>query len=524
MIRAGFKWAVVSTILLAFGLAGCEEEDFGKKEQKELERVIRTGVELETDPFVRAETLRVLELLGRKDLNDFARPRVEDSSPMVRVAALRVLMKTDASEVRRLTLAGFNQADDREKRAILNAALDYGSPPLQRELTARGMRASDLDLRRLAFEHGPAARIRQAREKQKTTYLENTLFPEIGRYVTSRDEQLAADALELLIESGQEDRADPLIETVKDESAEREDRLEAARILAHAGVEKAAPVFESMLGDLEVDNEGGFVLPQRRDEQMVRIATLGLVSIGEEEYVSQAQAYLKNAETEDSIEVLEALAENPAKAAHISLKIAMQDARKDVRFRAIELYGQREDARADALFAAMRGTDYESEKRIADILAKRFPEEWSEHLAEQLEDEKKRASTLRLMRDVLTSSDDARVIEPLKGQLTELASSEDKELASLAGISLVRVSDDPKIAKLLRNTEDEATRYAYLQHLVETDPTGNTNFFRDNFYSDLYVLRLMSGAGLLAAYQKDEAKTAASAKEAKAAEASTEAE
>jgi hypothetical protein len=518
MISGRSKVLAVAVVVVVGLLSGCETEDFGKKERKDVDRVLRTGVELESDPFVRAETLRVLEILADSDLNDFARPRVDDPSPMVRVAALRVLMKTGASDVRRMALATFNKAETAEKRAILEAAFEYGSPPMQRELTGRALRAKDDQLRRIAFENGPAQRVRDAVAKDKTAYLENTLFPEVGRYITRRDELLAAEALDLMVEAGQTDRATPLIETVRDESASASERREAARILAKAGIAQAAPVFEEMLEDLRIDDEGGFVLPRRRDEQLVRIATLGLVATGSEKYVPQAQAYLKDADVDESIDVLQALAQNPSEEARISLKIAMQDARTDVRYRAIELYGERKDALAADLIASMRGTDYESEKRAAAVLARQFPDAWSEHLSKELAQEDKREDTLTLLRDVITTDAEANVLVPLKDQLFELANSDEDELASLAGISLVRVSDDPKVEALLRKTDDVATRYAYLEHLLETNPAENAKFFRQNFYSDRYALRLMSGAGLLAAYEKGGVDEEAAAAKAKAAE------
>ncbi|MGM0554785.1 MAG: hypothetical protein ACQEVA_00215 [Myxococcota bacterium] len=493
---------IVAVVALIGLLVGCESEDFGQKERKDVDRVLRTGVELESDPFVRAETLRVLEILADPDLNEFARPRVDDSSPMVRVAALRLLMKTDASDVRRMALARFNKAEDAEKRAILEAAYEYGSPPMQRELTGRALRAEDSQLRRMAFDNGPAQRVRDAVEKDKNSYLQNTLFPEVGRYITRRDDLLAAEALALMVSAGEEDRAEPLIETVRDASVDAEDRREAARILSKAGVEQAAPVFEELLEDLRIDDEGGFVLPRRRDEQLVRIATLGLVATGNETYVPQAQAYLKGADVGQSLDVLEALAQNPSEEARISLKIAMQDARTAVRHRAIELYGDREDARAADLIASMRGADYESEKRAAVELARQFPDQWAEHLSKQLDKDDKRKATLTLLRDVITTEAEAAVLVPLKDQLLELAKSENEDIASLAGISLVRVSDDPEIATLLRQNNDVATRYAYLEHLLQKNPAENAKFFRQNFYSDRYSLRLMSGAGLLAAYEQ----------------------
>lgn len=498
----GTKMAVGLCLAAFLGTSiGCEDEKFGEAERKEVRKVLQTGVDMDSDPYVQAETLRVLEMIDKPSLNHFAKELVGvEGSPMVRVAALRVLLANGFEDSRRVTLAEFNNASIAEQKAILDAVYEYGSPPLRRVLTSRALRSHDPGLRRKAFEVGPLTRLREAYKQKKTTYLKNTLFPEIGQFVSDDDDRVASAALGALVETGQQERAQPLLDKLQDDDADRDERLRAARILGQAHVEAAVPYFEEVLDSVHVSKEGEFVLPKRIDKEMVRAATLGMVASGDEKYVEQAQHYLTNASGDESIEVLTAMGSNPSQDAAISLKIAMQDARKPVRYRAIELYSAHPKANAAAFIAALRGTDFDTKKRIAQVLAKNYPEQWAKHLGERLADKKNRLDTLELLRDVILTDEQVAVLEPLADQLFELASSDDEKVAPLAALLLVKVADDAKTRKLLANVDDPHTRYAYLEYLVRTNPKENVEFFRKNFYSDLYAIRLMSAAGMMLAY------------------------
>ncbi len=484
------------------GAAGCKDEQFDAAQRKEVRKVLQTGVDLGSDPYVQAETLRVLELLKKPSLDHFATKLVDaKDSPMVRVAALRVLLATHDKDIRRLTMARFNNAEVPEQRAILNAVYEYGSPALRRVVSSRALRSHDSSLRLLALEKGPLARLHQAYAAKNKALLEDTIYPELGQLVYDDDPEFAATALKALIECGQKDRAKPFLDQLGDPSQPREKRLAAAHILGRAQVKAAIPLYQKILASVHVSEKGEFVLPKRIDKKMVRAATLGMVACGDPTYVTQAQHYMQNATAEQTIEVLQALGTNPSEDAAISLKIAMQDARRKVRFAAIDLYAHHKRAKADAFIAAMNGTDFDTTKRIARVLAQQFPKQWAARLGEQLDDKASRLKTLELLRDVILTRKDAKVLEPLSDKLYELAASKDKKVSPLAALLLVKVADDPKTQKLLAKVDDPQTRYAYLEYLVRTAPKKNVKFFRKNFlYSDLYAIRLMSAAGMMLAY------------------------
>jgi HEAT repeat protein len=496
------RYAAIACIAALFvGSLGCDEQKFGEAERREVHRVLQTGIGFDADPYVQAETLRVLEIIGKPSLNHFAEELVGDEdSPMVRVAALRVLLANDYKDIRRVALTQVNNAEAAEKKAILEAVYDYGSPRLRRVLISRALTSEDPRLRREAFQRGPLERLRQAREQKKTMYLQNTLFPEIGQFVDDADPVVASMALRALVAAGQEDRANPLLETLQDTSEPRAKRLVAARILGGAQVEAAVPVFREILKSVRITDEGELLVPEKIDKKMVRAATLGLVACGETDLVHQAQIYLENAGVKESIEVLTALSTNPSKDAAISLKVAMEDARAQVRDRAIELYSRHKFANAADLIEVMGRSDFDTKKRLAQILAEDYPEDWAIGLSAKLAEPKSSLETLEFLRGVILSEDQNDVLRHLEPQLSNLAFGGKEKISALAALLLVKVSDDPKTHAMLAAVEDPTTRYAYLEYLVRTAPRKNVDYFRKNLYGDLYAIRLMSAAGLLLAF------------------------
>src|SRR5690554_4890012 len=171
---------IACLLLFCVGALSCDETQFGEQERREVNTVLSTGIGFSSDPYVQAETLRVLEIIGNPTLNHYAEGLVASSrAPMVRVAALRVLLANDYKDIRRVAVRGFSEAETAEKAAILDAVSEYGSPRLRRVLMGRALNGPDLVFRRAAFEQGPMRRLRQAQAEDKIASLQSTLLPEI---------------------------------------------------------------------------------------------------------------------------------------------------------------------------------------------------------------------------------------------------------------------------------------------------------------------------------------------------------
>ncbi len=502
-LRAGVL--CVSPVIMATVCTGCESEDLNEVERQELYRIFETGSAFEGDPYVRAETLRVLEFIADPRHVEYAIPRLEDSSDMVKVAALRVLLVSKHNEAEREALSMYTRSTDKVREAILSAAEEYGPESLKQELYAQAMRSKKSKLRMYAFEKGMVERFDAADKEERNV----ELIPALSKLVDGEDDDLASGALRKLIEVGREDRAEPLLAVLQNKEAPIEKRLRAARILWMAQYKPALSAFEEIASEVleEPGNTGGkrgrLKLPlDKTDKRLLRQAVLGAASLGDETYVLEAKKYLESAEPDDTLEVLSALSYNPSDSALVSLKIAMQDARPEVRHEAIALYSARKDADSKAMINALRQDDQMAKRLLATQLVQKFPKAWSKELTLQFNAPETRKVALNLLRDVIDPKVDQEILALLKDSLAEMSKGEDEELASTAAYLLLLGSEGSDVPKeLLSEQSNVQTRYVLMEHMVKTDPTKYTKMFRQYLYNDLYALRLMSAAGLWCAFK-----------------------
>lgn len=491
---------VLCIVSLMFVFACESENTIDEADREEIYRTFQTGVDQKEDPFVRAETLRVLEIVGDKNLNRFAEPLLKDDESMVSVAALRALLAAGHPEIRLRTLTAYTDADAAEKRAILEAVLEYGSPPLKREITGRALRHKDELLREMAFREGQLARVDQAIEEGKTEYLERTLLPELVQYLDRDQGVLGAMALRKFLNAGKTERIEPLVRDFENPRFSVEDRIKAGKMLVYARATGARPAFEKVVAkyDRVMKDESLGIPAEVVPPEMLRTAILGAVAAGNTELVPRAKEYLTNATIPESLEILEALAENPSEDAEISLRIAMQDARDDVRKRAIALYEARDGASVEALMKAQRGAPYATQRRIANVLIERYPDQWVKLLKEALNRTSDRAGTLLLLRDVIITRDEVEmIVAPLTDELDNIVKNgkdDDKTLAAYL-MALVNGVDKESLGLLDQQFDDE-TRYAFLEFQMRTRPGDSQALFRKYFNADNYATRLMSAAGL----------------------------
>jgi len=506
-------------VCLALFMFGCEKDELKASERKEIDKVIRTGVNFSSDPYVRAETLRVLELLADPSLDQLALSSLEldGESPMVKVIALRVLLATKNAEGERLALSLYSQLDEAGKFAVLEASQEYGPDTLKSQLYDRALRSKNLQLRKIAFSRGILEEVRAAVKEKKELELKSKLLPRLSKFVAGDDFYLASASLKKLVEIGQGERAEPLIRKLSNEQAPMDERLKAGKILWFAQVEAAKPIFDGILAEdlkrKEADEDILGLPVEQLDKKLIRMAVLGSVALGENTSIERAQGYLSNASVDESLEVLESLARNLSKDSTVTLKVAMKDARKPVRQLAVELYGSRADADPRALINAMRTDDPLVRRNIANVLAARFPGEWTTDLRLQLRAEERKDLTLSLLRDVLDSQTSKAVLEPIQEDLIALTKEKtdgaDKKKAKLlteraAMAAYLLLLSDPgnvEYATMLEQQSNVQTKYIFLEHLVRHRPKESTQVFRAYFYDDLFTMRLMSAAGLWQAYR-----------------------
>lgn len=489
--------ALLISLLLLF--ASCSDDNkLTEIEAATINTVFKEGVAFERDAYVRAETLRVIEILADPALSSYATKGLDDTVPMVRLAALRATLAAKAPDATTAAARVFARGSNDEKHVVLNAVAEYDEGPSRRELLGRALRSTDPRLRQLAFRNNVLTRVDKAAEAKDEKALTNNLYPELGRYVgLDKDPVLASLAVRKFLDLGQTERIEPLIEELANDDAKLERRLRAAKILVGAKAAEAEPTFRALINRrAEVMNDDTLGIPDEIvPPALYRMAVLGAVAGGATDQVKKAQTYMNNVAEEDAIEVLEALGGNPSAEAAVTLKVAMQDSRRRVRLRAIDIYQERKDADANALISAVKGADYETQKRLARVLNQRFQKEWVKELEKQLYRTSELERTLELLRDVVTNPEEAKgLVVPLKPVLAKIQNSEEGRRAALASYLLAITSTDE--AEVAAEKLGPATRYAYLEYLVRTNPEAHVPTFRKYLYDDLFVVRLMCSAGL----------------------------
>ncbi len=519
------RWGVGAVLvaclcLMAVWSSGCDDDSLRPEEIQQIDVILKTGATFEQDPYVRAETLRVLEVLADPKMVGYAKSAVGDGAPMVRVAAVRALLASGDADAGATLLTMYSKAKEQERKLLFESAQKYADEDTKASVIERALRSKDPRLRARAFSLGLLAEIDAAQEKGDDALIRSTLKPKLGQFVEGDDEALAAAALERLITLGEEDRAQRFIKEFEDEGAPLKDRARASRVLWRAGAKIAKPVFAKVLAP-EEDTSDELGLPIKQvDEGLIRAATLGAVALGDGAFVEQAQSYLNDASEDEYIEVLEALAASGTADAAVSVKIAMRDARPEVRQRAIELYGALASAKSEALINAMGQEDARARKLLAKILLTRFPAEWAQNLTFKLKSDADVDRALSLMRDVIEREDAEGIIGPLKEQLLERTKGEKSERAAAAAyLLLLNASGTQELGEVLEKSEDVHTRYVYLEYLMRERPVDSVPVFRRYFHDDLYALRLMSAAGLWRAFKSGEGGGAEAAAEAPSEEA-----
>jgi hypothetical protein len=112
-----FIWGTLCASLCAATL-GCEGSSKLKDgELQSIDVLIKTGASFE-DPYVRTETLRVLEVLADSTLDEFAIKATSDPSDMVAIQAMSTLIATKNPEFKRLLFIRWNSSKDAARQAM----------------------------------------------------------------------------------------------------------------------------------------------------------------------------------------------------------------------------------------------------------------------------------------------------------------------------------------------------------------------------------------------------------------------
>ena len=518
-----FRTTVIA-LCVVMALTGCRADSLSESEQQEVHDIVMSGLQMQLDEYVRAETLRAIDLAGDPDMAAEAIAHTDDPSPMVQVAALRTLLRSETlDQPHRTALHAYNQARSEEQRLqIFEIVLRDGDQTTRRALLDRARDADSQQLRLRALEGGLLREIDDARQEDRRDDLERELIPQLDDYLDEDSPRIVATALRALLDSGRTNRADPFLETFGDDSLDADERLEAGRILMLARVEEARDLFAPVLADADADDPEQLGIPDRPvDGRLVRVSVLGMTILGDTDYVDAARRQIGDADVEETLDIIDALAHNPSEEAAISLRSDIRGVHSSIRRHAIPRYAQRDDAEADVLISTLGHDDFETRRLSLSYLTDRFSDQWIEDLQRNLSTSNpdRVERTLRILQQLLRAGEKLETVAEVSDHLEELAAGnrfdvdvdgddvqpEQQEQAeairNLSAYVLFRVSgDEGSFQEIMTDDPEPQTRAAYLEYLATHQPREHADILREHLYDDLFVMRLFAATGLWNAF------------------------
>jgi HEAT repeat protein len=332
-------WASLGVLVV---LAGCSEDPvIPEEEERAMRAVFQEGL-ASSDPWVRAETVRAIEIAGSSDLAPLVAPSMADASPLVRGTALIALSRSDVGGALGPAVEALG-GDDQRLRRTLFAELLAAAPEgkLRDDLIQHGLTNADREVRLRAVRFGVLPRVRMTTDE---AVLRRTYYPELSTLVDDEDPEIAGLALHFLEERNKLDRAKPLLETAT--SGTVKGRRWALKVFAAAGLKRHLPAMRR----IHEGAEPGTI----RDE-----ALLARLSLGDASAVDGARQLLSGATEERARRTVVALGNVKEASAVRILKALRSDGRASVR---------------SASFAALAATERSDAKDFSRGLADEDPD------------------------------------------------------------------------------------------------------------------------------------------------------
>ena len=229
------RW-FVSLLACAALLWGCGDDGTIPAAEAERIRAQLTEALQNSDPYVRAEAVRAMGIIGSPALSDLLTQASHDKDPMVKAGAVIYLAQVQPDDSQSLLTDVVTTASPEVSRAVLRSALLH--MPLgdaRSEVLEIALRSEDAETRDIAMRVGLAGDIAQNKDPQR---LNRTIIPHLSRLVGHEDPLIAGLALRAMEKLGRSDRAEPLFTDAAEATGARQ--LRALHVLAEAALPKYA--------------------------------------------------------------------------------------------------------------------------------------------------------------------------------------------------------------------------------------------------------------------------------------------
>jgi HEAT repeat protein len=455
-------------LCFALGLWGCADEAPTASVDwvEEANQLVQRGV-TDPDPWVRAESIRILGLTRDVLLLEHVRAALDDGHPLVQTSALESLIRRGSSAAEDAILTILVRGTFDQKIRLLDLVFEHGTQNLQRNAVRRALRDVDSRLRVAALERMTARSLAVDRAESQ-------------RLLADSNEEVVVAAFRNLCVTDPDTATDETLRRMRsDDSATRQQGMRFAVVLG------SPDVWASMRSFLRSGTE--------RERA---IAALALGTIGDPLVEDSLRQTVLSGAEDDAAEALRALARIPTERAQMQAGRHRRDPRGAVR---------------RAAFDVMRDLNYPSAEfephlddpdprigaLVLEVLRRRDPQHAASVLSRSLQSGAQPVHVLAALHAKAQRESIDELLRAARPQLEQLSGSADDDASALATRLLLLEGDVRTHVELVRRLGRPSAMLAATEAAIGARDSDYSALFAEALQQDLFFLRLAGGVGVL---------------------------
>ncbi|TVR02897.1 MAG: HEAT repeat domain-containing protein [Deltaproteobacteria bacterium] len=452
-------------LLLSLLLPSCGSDDQTVDVEETARALIEEGLSF-SHPDVRAETVRLLSLLGRDEAQALVVEALGDEHVRVQLAAAERLLREGDTGAGRVVSQRMLQGSTDERRAMLRLLARFEAGERRQQVFERGLRDSDPLVRgevlELAAVHGVALPT-----------------DDLLRLREDADPVLAERAFAQLVARSHEDAMEHVLQDLHSDRPER--RLLGLRLSQLLDAPEFWPLYRALLrfGD---------------DPERVE-ATLGLGMLGDPLVEDALRSLVVGGEARLRARALRAMSRLPGDRARQQALLMASDRDPAVRAAAFDVH-RRHGASLAVLQPFLADEDAELARRALDHAFAFHPDAAAEHLAAALTTDTGRDNAMRSLLSMEPSETRDRIVRQLEGRLRSLVTGETLSSGDLALRVLGTVLTGPALWDAFGDSHQPWVRVYLAERAIE-EGRGDGVRLEEWLDDELFFVRLSAALALL---------------------------
>jgi HEAT repeat protein len=450
-------------------LLGCSRELTPEQVQAELIQAASATIDQglsHSDPWVRAESVRVIGLAENGALRGRISSALQDSEPIVRASAIDALLRQGDPAAETSTLATLTSGTREQKTVLLGLIAQNTRDPFRSEALLRAARDIDAEIRIVALDHLERIGIMPPQE-------------DLTRLLTDGDARVVERAFSFYARARPDEALAVTMAGLR--SSDADERRRAMQTAAYLDAPELWPAMRSIVAN--------------GDSAMAGAAQLALGRLGDPSVEDALRNTVLSGQGPAAARALEALSWIPSERARAQALRHKNDLRADVREAAFDVM-VRLAMPMDEFATFLESSDTNLGRRALLYVQQRDPLRAAEILAATLANSEQPDLVLAATYRTSQTNDIAPLLRAARATLERLVSSPNETISALA-MRLILVADSADSHRdALVGAVGDGARYSVLEASVgsESDWSG---VYAAYLHDDRFFLRLAAAVGAL---------------------------